>query len=544
MNKTCLYLYGMLIAILCFSTTVPASEREITGYGPQWAAPVKTQAHNGVMLAGGATELKPRQKRSRGSTSPAKNLSVNPNAEKKMEKKKPIIQGVTEEIKKSRATLFAPNLEVKELSGDFVKWSKSIVRNSPESLTFRWWLSNAGIAKKLNIQKAKWEIREGGQLKTSGFLPSIPQAGHFQEFPLKYFKNVPSGKHTYTVRIMLFDNRLKQVGKPSNAVTITFQPAPMEVQRFNLDTLKVLSIQPSVGTVTGPPAGTMLDSQNSIEITYRYDLVSKDTAYIEQALLRGNKVVSTAGDNNRAIVYKGFAKQAKARAAIPCKFPKQYDKVVTGIKYRLYYIPQEGYSKNQKITLVEGIKTLPNLIHFRCPKSPPGQDNPPPPKTNDYLYVSVIKPPSVQGRGASPTVIHGAKQGEPLNQSNSIKISYRYNCTYPKCNIRQVEIALLSNGQTVSLLEQTDSVVEQGDGWADNRLTVRCLSNKQPDTLIKGIRYHLFTTSGLGLVTGGGSGWLPIASDKAGGVHQVNYLFTCKDTRKKKASQLESNSAP
>ena len=64
MNRLHLYLYGMLIAVLCFSTTAYAVEDRMTDKGSR-IAPSVIDIHKGVMLAGGATELSPMLKKKR-----------------------------------------------------------------------------------------------------------------------------------------------------------------------------------------------------------------------------------------------------------------------------------------------------------------------------------------------------------------------------------------------------------------------------------------------------------------------------------------------
>jgi len=483
MNKQHLNFSGMLIVILCFSTTVFALGHQTAGYVRQSTPAEKTQAHEQVMLAGGTTESGTMMKKTT-STLMVKGVK------RKMGKKKP----------EKGIIFFAPKLEVREFSGDFEKWSKSIVRNEPGKLTFRWTTSMT------KAKSARVEVREGAQLKSSKSLPSIPQPGQWQIFTLNYFsfRQTPKGIHTYTVRVVLYDDKFKQIGKPSNPVTITFNPTPQKKQKFTFDTLEVLSITPSGGTVTGPPAKNikpgMLNSQNSIAITYKYNLVSEDTADIRQWLLeKGSKIAS----NNYwyfTRVYKNKPQgQATNRATILCNSDSQPEVVVTGIKYGFY-------AKNNK--LVERIKTLPTPIHFRCPETPPP----------DSLMIINIKPSSLAGWGATATVIHGAKEGEPLNDSNSIKITYHYQLSsYPEGRIPQW--ALLANKDVAPNNFWTWSSAKKGDGTAVNRLTIRCLNNDQPDVQIKWIHY---------MMTGKSNNKTKVLIEK---YQPVNYIFTCKEKR-------------
>ncbi len=372
----------MLIVILCFSTTVSAVEDRMTDKGSR-IAPSVIDIHKGVMLVGGATELSPMLKKGmelkvkdRGSVSPGESPSAEPRGEEKVEKGKtsPSIETIPEgsisspqkspatSVKKHKMsiTFFAPKLEVRKPSG----WSNSTKLLNPQILTFRWLIHNT-----TNAKEARVEIRESGQLKSSKILKSIPKPGHFQQFSLDYFRNVPPGEYKYTVRVILLDKL--PTGTSSNPVTVSLKASA---------TIKLVGIQPA----------------------------------------------------------------------------------------------------------------------------------------------------SVRGRGASPTVIHGAKQGEPLNDFNSIKITYQYDCNthHSDCKIGQ--------DVWVSHHDGTESKVAKGKGFTTTRFTIRCINKDQPDTFVKKIEYYIALYCGLA--------WCKVSYD----VYPVNYIFTCTTSKekKKKASQIRVKPSP
>ncbi len=408
-------------------------------------------------------------------------------------KKKPAVRSIA---------FFAPKLEVKELSGDFEKWSKSIVRNWPEPLTFRW-LTNT-----MNAEKARWEIREGARLRSKGVLATVPQPGHWQLFTLNYFnfRQFPKGKHTYTVRVILLDDKSKQIGQPSNPVTITFQPAPEVKQKITLDEIEILNIKIPPGaannTITGPAYSENITDDNSVEITFKYNLITRDAAEIRYGFISGQKYIPQF-TGFYATVEKGLGHR-KLRGTVKCKRDDQQEVLVTKIAYRL------ADTKNVNNTLVAKTKILASPIPFRCPKTPPPDD----------ISITDIKPSSSTRRKGAAIIIHGPKQGEPLNDSNSIKITYDYQLySHPYGEIRQW--ALGPGGKVASGNYWTWSPIhKKGNGTAANRLTIRCLGNNQADTHISKINYKLFYK--------GTDNKLKTLIEK---VRPVNYIFTCKEKR-------------
>jgi len=198
-------------------------------------------------------------------------------------------------------------------------------------------------------------------------------------------------------------------------------------------------------------------------------------------------------------------------------------------------LKKEGEVKG-KDSLSPG-KTLPVKPERKMEKKKPVI--PEKPKTGrykSYFKIVGIQPPS----GTSPTVIHGAKVGESLNQTNSVRIIYQYYCGYDRgCGISQSAL-IPDGGGGVPNYYGTKSSVKKGKGFTFNRFTIRCTSKDQPDTPVSIIYYTLSEYKPPFIPNIGGG----IQVDE--GFLDVNYIFTCKTSkeRKKKASQIGGKTSP
>ena len=138
-------------------------------------------------------------------------------------------------------------LEVKEFSGDFEQWKKTLQINSAEKVTFRWSTSE------LNTASAIWQVSDkpfssGPQTTVaqaphviaSGVLGQVPIPGHVSMFDINFAqfapKSPPSTPLSYWVFIETKSSRQQPVGLPSAPVKIVYKKAtqpPVEFSFFD-----------------------------------------------------------------------------------------------------------------------------------------------------------------------------------------------------------------------------------------------------------------------------------------------------------------------
>ncbi len=260
----------------------------------------------------------------------------------------------------------SPKLEVQRLSGEFEQWGISMTINFPQSLKFR--SDYAGST----ANSAMWQVSEkqfpAGNapleqpVLEEGFLPQVPQKDKVVWFYIDFSEFVPSSPPStpkeYYVRIVTLGANNKQVGWPSLPVTIVYQK-PAKPGPIYLDSVQVTGISPSSGVIFGPPydaTSATLNNDNSIEISYIYDLNTEDEAVIRQWLLLENGTVAPNNFWTYAPIKKGVRK-ATTRATIKCKKGDQGETLIKAIKVKLTH---------KSAVLYEVTKPLPAGINFKC----------------------------------------------------------------------------------------------------------------------------------------------------------------------------------
>ena len=195
-----------------------------------------------------------------------------------------------------------------------------------------------------------------------GFLPQVPQKDKVVWFYIDFSEFVPSSPPStpkeYYVRIVILGANNKQVGWPSLPVTIVYQK-PAKPGPIYLDSVQVTGISLSSGVIFGPPydaTSAMLNNDNSLEISYSYDLNTEDKAVIRQWLLLENGTVAPNNFWTYAPIKKGVGK-ATTRATIKCNKGDQGETLIKAIKVKLTH---------KSVVLYEGTKPLPAGIKFRC----------------------------------------------------------------------------------------------------------------------------------------------------------------------------------
>ena len=338
--------------------------------------------------------------------------------------------------------------------------------DAPAKLRFRWKSSytNPGYA----IAEVR-TVSSRGRIVHREPLKDISTMGKWKVFFMNPF--VYSGKPPVKIYVIvrLYKTDKAPLGQPSNYVVINYHKPSTQITEFKLDTLRILSVVPDQGSVTGPPASvSTLTDADSLTITYFYELVTLDEADIRQWLLTKN---GTTAPNNYWTwdrVKKGKG-QVQNKATIRCKTPTQGWTHVYGIEYVMHY---------GNTTLVEGKEMFSKPIFFRCANTP---------KPDRVKVISTLPP------GGS--TIYGPYDSKNMNDSNSIKITYEYELySTDKAEIRQW--ALDGNGKviggnfwTFAPLDLTGKTDRKGT--AQTNLTILCSKPGQGPTYVKGLKVLL-----------------------------------------------------
>jgi len=132
-------------------------------------------------------------------------------------------------------------LEVKQGSGDFQSWVKSLTITTAGKITFRWMTDEPGVASAAWIVSDK-PFSSGGpvvvaqapQVIQSGPLNYLQQRGFASTFEINFAqfapKTPPATALNYYVRIVTFDAQHKPKGVPSSAVRIRYQKPDADVK--------------------------------------------------------------------------------------------------------------------------------------------------------------------------------------------------------------------------------------------------------------------------------------------------------------------------
>lgn len=367
-------------------------------------------------------------------------------------------------------------LEVQRFSGDFTDWGDSLTIHSPQKLTFRWATKNP------NATSGMWQVNDRlfrpsdssphlAKVLTFGSLPETLAGGNPTHFTIDFaqiIKELPAtAPKNYYVRAIPLSNTGQPLGQSFPVVTITYGKAPPGTT-FQFDTLKVVSVAPSGGTLQGPPENAQaLNATNSIEIVYSYEVNTEDAAEVRQWLLLEGGGVAQNNFWFSSSVKKGKG-TVKTRATIKCAPKGQKPTAIKGIDYKL---------TRSGTVLAEGTKSIPGVT-FTCPYAP---------APAGYLKIKSLSP--------AAGTIYGPKEGQSVTAANSVLISYEYEYTSSAAaDIRQW--ALRDNGTVETLNFWTFVPVTKGKHTAQTRLTVRCEALAQGPRTIKGIRYGIYPKSG------------------------------------------------
>jgi hypothetical protein len=133
------------------------------------------------------------------------------------------------------------SVEVKEFSGDFEQWGKSLTINSAEPVTFRWSTALDGVA------SAVWHVTDkpftrnlpAVKVFAEGTLKTVPKKGHVSQFDINFAqfapKTPPSLPLNYYVYVTTKNAQKQTIGSPSPTVKIVYQKSTQTPVKFDDD---------------------------------------------------------------------------------------------------------------------------------------------------------------------------------------------------------------------------------------------------------------------------------------------------------------------
>src|SRR4030095_4784406 len=134
-------------------------------------------------------------------------------------------------------------IEVKEFSGEFEQWVKSLTINSAETITFRYSTDQPGatsaiwqVSDKPVASGPQTRVAQAPHVIASNILGAVPAPGHVRLFDINFAlfapKTPPASPQNYWVYIVTMDAQQQPVGLASAPVKITYRHSQQEPVNF------------------------------------------------------------------------------------------------------------------------------------------------------------------------------------------------------------------------------------------------------------------------------------------------------------------------
>lgn len=138
--------------------------------------------------------------------------------------------------RQSKAALRPSNtqLDVKQFSGEFQQWTKTLTIDSRPTLTFRWSTTEPRAALGSWVISDQTPGSRGAKVVATGTLARVPSKGQSDLFQVDFASFLPqtaSGARSYWVVVVAKDGQQNELGKPSVPVKVTYT-APASAVTF------------------------------------------------------------------------------------------------------------------------------------------------------------------------------------------------------------------------------------------------------------------------------------------------------------------------